>query len=396
MTQDADQDATDFEQEKWRTEVDFRRRELELKERGQTNQDADIELKRKDQASSAWRNPLIVAIFAAAVAAAGNSIVTGINGNLQRDLETKKYDSELQLERSKSESNRILEMIKTGNTEIAAANLEFLLKSGLVTDSTLISKLSEYLQQRVPGSGPSLPSPTSRIGFEQSGSLSQPIQQTLQKLFDSYFNYLDKIGFPPSKKKVTIKIETRGIPNAYYIANGKIVIDSSITNDPSIALREYNHHVLMATVKEKNWQNQLLAIESGLADYFSCSFLNNPKFGEKSARVLGNPNSLYIRMLSNNRRFSEFAKLKDNEMNYAGAEIWGGAFWGIRNKFGRDVADSIIASAWLKWEIPKKTSLQASEFVAALLAEARTKGQAEFAATNTVLQIRGFPVQPQR
>src|SRR5262245_55561713 len=34
-------------------------------------------------------------------------------------------------------------------------------------------------------------------------------------------------------------------------------------------------------------------------------------------------------------------------MPYVGAEIWGGALWDIRAKLGREVADPIVASAWL-------------------------------------------------
>ena len=55
---DTDPAAIDFDREKWRTEIDFRRRELELKEREQANRDAEVEIKRKEQASSTWRSPL--------------------------------------------------------------------------------------------------------------------------------------------------------------------------------------------------------------------------------------------------------------------------------------------------------------------------------------------------
>jgi hypothetical protein len=56
-----------------------------LLEREQANKDAELELKRQEQASSKWWNPLVVAILAAALAALGNAIVTVINGRLQRE-----------------------------------------------------------------------------------------------------------------------------------------------------------------------------------------------------------------------------------------------------------------------------------------------------------------------
>src|SRR5262245_51656519 len=100
----------DFEREKWRADLDMRSREIALKE--------------GEQASSKWRSPITVAILAAAAAAVGNAVVAIINGTQQ-----------VSVENSKAESARILEMIKTGNPETAAGNLDFLLKSGLIADS---------------------------------------------------------------------------------------------------------------------------------------------------------------------------------------------------------------------------------------------------------------------
>jgi hypothetical protein len=67
----------------------------------------------------------VVAIFAAALAALGNTVVTVVNGALQRQLEANKRDAERALEENKAESSRVFEMIKTGDTETAAKNLSF-------------------------------------------------------------------------------------------------------------------------------------------------------------------------------------------------------------------------------------------------------------------------------
>jgi len=101
----------EFDREKWQSEI-------EMRERG--------------QARSRWTDPLVVAIFAAAFAALGNAVVAVVNGRLQRELEASKRDAELALEESKAESVRILEMIKTGDTETAAKNLTFLLDTRLI------------------------------------------------------------------------------------------------------------------------------------------------------------------------------------------------------------------------------------------------------------------------
>src|SRR5262249_55523599 len=148
-------DSADFEKEKWRADLEIRQREISLKERDQDNRDAEIQLKREEQASAKWRSPLVVAIFAAAAAATGNAVVATISGYDQRQLESSKHTAEIALENSKAESTRILEMIKTGDTEKAASNLEFLLKSGLVAEQDRVKKLEEFLAKRAPGAGPS-------------------------------------------------------------------------------------------------------------------------------------------------------------------------------------------------------------------------------------------------
>ena len=141
------------EHEKWRQESTLRAREVSVKEREQATR--ELELKTRDHAGSSWRNPLVIAIVAAAVAAAGNAIVVVVNGFLQRQLEDRRAEQSL-----------ILEVIKTDNADMGAENLDFLLRVGLVADPNLREKLDGYLAEREPGSGPTLPAqqPFSVIG----------------------------------------------------------------------------------------------------------------------------------------------------------------------------------------------------------------------------------------
>lgn len=135
-----------FEHEKWEAEKAFREREISIKEQEQANKEAELGLKKEEHSASRWQNPLIIAIIAAALAAVGNIILTSINGVLQR-----------QLEAQKSEQTRILEMIKTGDPDKAAENLEFLRDAGLISDPDIYKKLGEYLDNRQPGKGTTLP-----------------------------------------------------------------------------------------------------------------------------------------------------------------------------------------------------------------------------------------------
>jgi hypothetical protein len=387
---DSAKEPLDLDLEKWRFERECRERELALKEREQGNKDAEIELRRREQRAATWRNPLTVAIFAAAVAGVSNAGVVLVNGLLQRDLDRAKREAELNLEKTKSESNRILEMIKTGDSEKAAGNLDFLLSSGLVTDDQIRNRLTTYLAARTPGSGPALPSPT-RIAFDESTPIDRPLKEMLEKQLGEYLAFLDKIGFPPSKEKVVVQLDSTKLNNAYYDGtNNRIVIDQRVADDPTVPLREYTHHVLMSAGREKlPWDGQFAAIESGLADYFACSFLNRPKLGEKAAKVWGM--GTHIRALDNARSFDDFAALSRERMVYGGAEIWGGLFWSLRTRLGRADADNILAAAWLTFDVPRQEASRAPAFVQRLVDESKKRGESQHRAAVAALRDRQFP-----
>jgi hypothetical protein len=114
---------------RWERDYALRLRELELKEKEQRR----------------WLTPLAVAIFAAGIGAAGNAVVTWVNGSLQRDLEDRKSQGEL-----------ILESIKTGgDSEKASNNLRFLLKPELVTGESK-ERLHIFMDTSQPNERPSL------------------------------------------------------------------------------------------------------------------------------------------------------------------------------------------------------------------------------------------------
>jgi hypothetical protein len=105
----------------------------------------ELSIKQQELAKSNWGNPLVVALFAAALAGIGNAAVAIINGTQQVALEDRK-----------SEQNRILEMLKTGDADKAAANLAFLLDAGLIENANYKTHLRAFLDKRKPGQGPAL------------------------------------------------------------------------------------------------------------------------------------------------------------------------------------------------------------------------------------------------
>ena len=149
------------EQQRWQAELRLRERELDIKERAAA-QDAvqkarEFDAKLADQRWARWTNPLVLAVSAAVLAALGNAWLAYYNGAAQRELETTRNDGQLRIENSKAEAARILEVIKTDDTEKAAVNLAFLLDAGLITDDKRKAALKSFLDKRQPGEGPSIP-----------------------------------------------------------------------------------------------------------------------------------------------------------------------------------------------------------------------------------------------
>ena len=148
--------------------------DIELKRAELASRQADNELRREDHAlklrevkASNWRNPLVVAVLAAAVAATGNAVVAYLNNsNLQR------------VEERKGQSSLILEAIKTGDPDKAGVNLQLLLDAGLISDSRA-DAIRTYLRDRRPGTGAALPSTTGRFRIEGSERLPETARATL-------------------------------------------------------------------------------------------------------------------------------------------------------------------------------------------------------------------------
>lgn len=134
-------EALAFEREKWEAEQRRLDREFELRER-------ELTFKEEEARRSRWWNPLAIAILTAAIAALGSAYVSWQNNKANLDLET-----------FKAESARIFEIVKTGDPDKAAANLRFLLDTGLIQNSKTAMSISNYLEGRKEGQGVSLPVP---------------------------------------------------------------------------------------------------------------------------------------------------------------------------------------------------------------------------------------------
>lgn len=226
---------------------------------------------------------------------------------------------------------------------------------------TLISKLAEritkapggfefaVLQQKVETLGAKVER-LERVTFEPSAALTPELQTQLQSSLDSFQAYLARLGYQSQTGHVRVFVDPKLKDNVYYEGVGnRIVLGEPLAKDTDAVFREYTHHALLART-ELDWgsmTNEQQAVESGLADYFACSFNSDPLFGEQSIHVFrkypGFETKSAIRNLSNDRTFDEVAA--NPEIHNVG-EIWGGAFWELRERLGQTVADNLLFSTW--------------------------------------------------
>jgi hypothetical protein len=136
----SEQSPFEFEREKWLGEYELRKREIEIKER--------------EQSRSRWSNPVVLAVLAAALAGLSNAAATWLNGVEQRNLEAERAEQAKTMEETKAEAACIFEVIKTGDADKSAANLKFLVDTGLISNADRIKKSKHFSLSGQPEEGP--------------------------------------------------------------------------------------------------------------------------------------------------------------------------------------------------------------------------------------------------
>ena len=208
--------------------------------------------------------------------------------------------------------------------------------------------------------------------FEKSNALTPDLQQHLQESFDGFRYFLTGIGFRVTTP-VKIAIDDADRTNAYYSpAERKIVIGTIAAQDPDVIFREYTFRALQdvaGRALRDSSDSHVQAISSGLADYFACSYLNNPITGVHVAADLQKNKAFtrpYIRRLDNNRTISS---IRDNIGDYHDAgEVWGGAFWAMRNTVGQAEVDKVLLSAWDRFQRSDLSNMTNATFIENVLA----------------------------
>lgn len=370
-----DLEDADWDRYKWRAEYELKLREIALKE--------------KEQQRSKWSNPLVVGIFAAAIAGTFNAAVTFLNGSQEADLAKAKAKETQRAEETRSEADRILEMIKTGDPDSAARNLKFLIDTGLIAEPTRVKQIEAYLEK--PASVPVLPAANGRYTIERSDATTAAYMPALQKSLDDYIVYLDGLGLPKPTNKVVIHVAARlpieGAASYYNPEKNSIEILDSIANDVDTPRREYTHYILLTGKSFGDGANRA-GLEGALTFYLPCSFADRPVHGEAAKAALPAID------LSQRVPFKALKSDDYGELN-AVKTSWASLLWQVRTRLGQQTVDQIVVQAWLHatpWSDAQSDTSVAAKFAGQLLVEA--KGMSANAADvfRSVMRDRQFPL----
>ncbi len=122
---------------------------------------------------------------------------------------------------------------------------------------------------------------------------------------------------------------------------------NDLAKEDVVAYHEYSHAALNPIV-QLNYSKESGAMNEGQADYFACSFTNNPKLGEYVVAKMGKD---CLRNLENALHYPEDIQ---GEV-HADGKIWGAALWALRTALTAPVSDKIIQGgfSYLKPGSPK-------------------------------------------
>lgn len=216
--------------------------------------------------------------------------------------------------------------------------------------------------------------------FAFSGALSSDQQKRLNEALGAYDQYLRDVGLSIEGELPVVHIFEGVYDNAHYEpVTRRIVIGQDLVEDDDVMFREYAHHVLIGETPEAS-SAPLDAIESGLADYYPCSFKGSPVFAPRVAVAMWEIWGLkrpYIRNLRNAIKFADLDTSPGPFPPQRTGEVWGGAFWDLRQAVGPELADRALAAAWKSVVAEPRGAASAARYVDRVVQSVRDQGAAE-------------------
>jgi hypothetical protein len=197
------------------------------------------------------------------------------------------------------------------------------------------------------------------VRFQKTSALTPELEKTLHKTLSDFADYLKSVGLPITPTIPTVVVSDRKQLNAYYVGGKKpqIYIHPEIAPYPDTVLREFTHHVLQELNPEMNWGYDHAGLESALADYLPASFLDNSDFGADIWPIFERHSpglEVTSRNLENQLSFKKVNLDPGNQ--HANGTVWGGAYWELREQFGKETIDGLLLATWEKFDFEKSKS----------------------------------------
>jgi hypothetical protein len=198
--------------------------------------------------------------------------------------------------------------------------------------------------------------------IQPSASLTPALEEKLQTSLSKFYEYLITLGFETGESPPTLALSSDMPGVAYYDRNQNVMfIGESMAENSYVCLRTYAEYALISTAPEpaENWAHNYLVVESGLANYFPCSFADDASLGA----------SLGVYNLEDGRKFTE--DLTEPVLPQTAGVVWASAFWDIRKRLQKEVTDRLLLSAWKTQSLADLRSDDPKSFLRALMNEAR-------------------------
>jgi hypothetical protein len=254
------------------------------------------------------------------------------------------------------------------------------------------TKLNAKAKESLRSGATTLPS----FRFVPSSALTPDLQGNLEASLEDFQKYLVGLGFNRnSESPVSVEISPGiGIKTGdgenwvahWESATSSVRVASAFANDEDLVLRQLAHQFLLPNGEISL---QYRAIESGLASYFACSFTGNPVVGGEGTEA-GQAN-FPPEDLRNSRPFSQ-VRLDQEHVETDGSEIWGGAFWQVRQILGQQKADRLLAETWRTFspEEPGSTSVYGAFATDLVKRSGSADGEMDAARIPEVFKQRGL------
>ncbi|HNV70690.1 MAG TPA: M36 family metallopeptidase, partial [Candidatus Ozemobacteraceae bacterium] len=177
------------------------------------------------------------------------------------------------------------------------------------------------------------------------------------------------------------------LDNAYYMpwANAIYLGDGGerffpLSREESIIYHEYAHAVVDKIQPLRGTEGS--AMNEGQADYFACSFSNEPRVGEY---VVSKKNRPYLRILEHALHYPEDLQHEPHD----DGRIWAGTLWDIRKQLGADVTDRLILRSFF---LLKEEPGYLDAILALLEADRQLNAGEHLTVIRDCFQARGYPL----